>query len=264
MLDVAKRSEEQIGASASPFVCNVVLEPAPAGQVILGVEPTANIEIQVAPVDLFAIAQKTSASMADEEEMSTVTAVAEAAVEGHEEEEQTRPEEAAAAVEAAEAEAAPAAKKKIQRKPKRRTMDAHFWGMSDAEIASIKASLAAEAEAAASSNEGGNKDATPVAAIDGEQQEDKQKEQSEQVEEEEIIPEGQLPKKEIEERRRILHTDWRMAAFSQFAHCFPHLCIKEFSIEKLERDLDGTDPGSYVGEVISRLLYHLTKDSSLA
>lgn len=203
--------------------------------------------------------------MADEEEMFTATAVAEAAVGGQEEQEQENPE-AAAVAEAAEAEAAPAGKKKIQRKPKRRTMDAHFWGMSDAEIASIKASLAAEAEAAASSNEGGNKDATLAAPVDGEQEEPehKQKEQSEQVEEEEIIPEGQLPKKEIEERRRILHTDWRMAAFSQFAHCFPHLCIKEFSIEKLERDLDGTDPGSYVGEVISRLLYHLTKDSSLA
>lgn len=152
-----------------------------------------------------------------------------------------------------QASSSPVAKKKVVRKQKRRTMDAHFWGMSDAEIASIKASLAADAAAAGESE----KDATPGAGA-GEHEHEQEEEQKEE------IPEGQLPKEEIERRRRILHTDWRMAAFSQFAHCFPHLCIKEFSIDKLERDLDGTDPGSYVGEVISRLLYHLTKDSSLA
>jgi hypothetical protein len=149
-----------------------------------------------------------------------------------------------------------AAKQRIQRKPKRRTMDAHFWGMSDVEIAAIKASLAAEAGGDDGSD--GGKDATHD--DEGKQQEGAE----EQQEEAEEVPEGQLSRDEIRERRKILHTDWRMAAFSQFAHCFPHLCIKEFSIEKLERDLEGTEPGSYVGEVISRLLYHLTKDSALA
>lgn len=151
-----------------------------------------------------------------------------------------------------------AAKKRVQRKPKRRTMDAHFWGMSDVEIAAIKASLAAEA---GDDGSDGGKDAT---TNDEDRQQDGAEEQEEQAEQVEEVPEGQLSKEEIQERRKILHTDWRMAAFSQFAHCFPHLCIKEFSIEKLERDLEGTEPGSYVGEVISRLLYHLTKDSALA
>lgn len=197
--------------------------------------------------------------MADDEEMSAaavVPAAAEAAATtagGGEEHE----ESPAAAAEEEEAEAESQPKKRVQRKPKRRTMDAHFWGMSDAEIASIKASLAAEASAAEA-----RKDATPAAGAKDDEKQEEQEQQEAAVDE--PVPEGQLPKKEIEERRRVLHTDWRMAAFSQFAHCFPHLCIKEFSIEKLERDLEGTDPGSYVGEVISRLLYHLTKDSALA
>lgn len=154
--------------------------------------------------------------------------------------------------------AAAAAQHKLQRKPKRRTMDAHFWGMSDAEIAAIKASLAAEAGDDGGSD-GGNKDAPESSS---KQADDGEQEQRQEHAEEPYA--GQLSSGEIQQRRRILHADWRMAAFSQFAHCFPHLCIKDFSIEKLERDLEGTAPGSYVGEVISRLLYHLTKDSALA
>jgi hypothetical protein len=168
-------------------------------------------------------------------------------------------------------------KKKVKRKPKRRTMDAHFWGMSDAEIASIKASLAADLEleqaraaAQADQEKNGADDATPGAADalvkqeDGGHAQDEATATAEEQQQEQPIPEGQLPPEEIQARRRILHTNWRMAAFSQFTHCFPHLCIKEFSIDKLERDLEGTEPGYYVGEVISRLLYHLTKDSALA
>lgn len=55
-----------------------------------------------------------------------------------------------------------------------------------------------------------------------------------------------------------------MASFSQFCAAYPHLCVKDFDILLLERDLEGTDEGSYIGEVISRLLYTLTRDSRLA
>lgn len=181
-------------------------------------------------------------------------------VEKEQKQEQKQEPEQSAVI--AEEEQKPARK---PRKPKRRAMDAHFWGMSEAEIASIKASLAAQDNDEADNS---TKDATKVKQEEQEEPQQQQQQQQQEVveeeEEEEDIPEGRLPKAEILSRRRVLHTDWRFAAFSQFAQCFPHLCVKEFKIELLEKDLEGSDPGSYVGEVISRLLYHLTKDSSLA
>ena len=134
-------------------------------------------------------------------------------------------------------------------------MDAHLLGMSEEEIAAYKASVLGEFEAAAPRRGGSARDAaTAEASPEPEDEEDPA----------EAIPANRLAPEEIEARRRILRTDWRMAAFSQFQIAFPMMCLRGFDIELLERDLEGSNPGSYVGEVISRLMYTLTKDSRLA
>ena len=169
---------------------------------------------------------------------------------------------------------APAATVKKSRKRKRRALDSHLAGMTEDEIAAFKASLLKDAEGLGA----GNGTGSGITTRDGgryssarinrrattEDDHDAAEEEAEQEQQAEIIPPGRLAQDEINARRRILRTNWRFAAFSQFSSAFPHLCVKDFEIDRLEKDLDGTNPGSYVGEVISRLMYSLTKDSRLA
>lgn len=146
--------------------------------------------------------------------------------------------------------------KRAPRKRKRRAMDAHLLGMTEDEIAAYKASVLG--------------DFADAPKRSGSSARDLQLQQPEPSPEPEVLDEytavspNKLPDDEIAARRRLLRTDWRMAAFSQFHIAFPMMCLRGFDIDLLERDLEGTNPGSYVGEVISRLMYTLTKDSRLA
>ena len=138
------------------------------------------------------------------------------------------------------------------RKRKRRALEAHLDGLSAEErfaiLSAFDDELPAQGAVDASSDGDGLLQDGSTSAVD----------------------EGPPPiisrfnEEERQARRRTLRTSWRMAVFSQFCAAFPHLCLKEFDIEALELDLDGTAEGSYVGEVISRLLYTLTRDSRLA
>lgn len=145
--------------------------------------------------------------------------------------------------------------KRAPRKRKRRAMDAHLLGMSEEEIAAYKASVLGEFDAPKRNTPA--REAATTAEASPEPEDD-------DLDPATAVSPNKLPDDEIAARRRLLRTDWRMAAFSQFHIAFPMMCLRGFDIELLERDLEGTNPGSYVGEVISRLMYTLTKDSRLA
>lgn len=150
--------------------------------------------------------------------------------------------------------------KRAPRKRKRRAMDAHLLGMSEEEIAAYKASVLGEYEGAA----GGSGPPKRSSARDLATAEPSPEPEDDLEDPSKAVSPNKLPDDVIAARRRILRTDWRMAAFSQFHVAFPMMCLRGFDVELLERDLEGTNPGSYVGEVISRLMYTLTKDSRLA
>ena len=150
--------------------------------------------------------------------------------------------------------------KRAPRKRKRRAMDAHLLGMSEEEIAAYKASVLGEFEGAA----GGSGPPKRSSARDLATAEPSPEPEDALEDPSKAVSPNKLPDDVIAARRRVLRTDWRMAAFSQFHVAFPMMCLRGFDVELLERDLEGTNPGSYVGEVISRLMYTLTKDSRLA
>ena len=166
--------------------------------------------------------------------------------------------------------AAPPAKK--SRKRKRRALDSHLAGMTEDEIAAFKASLLRDADglggdgsgSGITTRDGGRYSSARINRRATTEDEHDAEEEAELEQQAEVVPPGRLAQDEINARRRVLRTNWRFAAFSQFSSAFPHLCVKDFEIDRLEKDLDGTNPGSYVGEVISRLMYSLTKDSRLA
>jgi hypothetical protein len=139
----------------------------------------------------------------------------------------------------------PVAKARKPRKRKAKAMEAHLFGLSAEEKAAIMASIVDSPG--------------PATRVSHDT--------SLTAEEEEPEPpkkEPTQPPEVIAARQKVLRTSWRMAAFSHFSATFPHLVAKDFDIDKLEADLDGTDENSYIGEVVSRLLYTLTRDSRLA
>lgn len=139
----------------------------------------------------------------------------------------------------------PVTKARKPRKRKAKAMEAHLFGLSADERAAILASIESPGPATRVSHD------NSFAAADDEEPEPPKKEPTQ-------------PPEVIEARQKVLRTSWRMAAFSHFSATFPHLVAKDFDIDKLEADLNGTDENSYIGEVVSRLLYTLTRDSRLA